>query len=72
VPKRRSTWDYWSVDAQLEIIGREMEMAREPEKAFNAPPGTRVIQRAEFDPTFGYPRKYQRIVLGTNQEITGK
>ena len=68
-PKRRGTWDYWSVDAQLEIIGEELRKAHDPEKGFQAPPGSQVVQRAEFDERLGYPRDYHRIVLGASLEI---
>jgi hypothetical protein len=71
-PERRAAWDYWSVDSQFQIIGDEMDMARDPKRGFAAPPGSRVIQRADFDPELGYPREYQRTVLGTRLDIHWK
>ncbi|MCA9100483.1 MAG: hypothetical protein KDA63_04990 [Planctomycetales bacterium] len=53
-PSQRRTWDYWSVPGLLDII--EADLAR----AEDAPPGS-VRLFAEFDATYGYPRRYRRI-----------
>jgi hypothetical protein len=67
-PRQRRTWDYWSVPGQFDTIERELEMAAHPEASFHAPAGA-VVQQAEFDPRYGYPRRYRRFVLGTELEI---
>ena len=69
VPVQRRTWDYWTVPGQFDTIADEIRMARDPAHGFPAPPGSQVRQRAEFDPQFGYPRRYHRLVLGTQLEI---
>jgi hypothetical protein len=71
-PKQQRTWYYWTVPGQMDMIAEELDMAEDPAKAFNAPGATAVIQRAEFDPQYGYPRVYHRIVQGTDFEILWK
>jgi hypothetical protein len=69
-PSQRRTWDAWTVDSQFDMIETELAGAAHPERAFGAPPDARVVQRADFDPQLGYPRKYERFVLGTALEIS--
>jgi len=71
-PKQKRTWDYWSVPGQLETIGQELEMARDPAAAFRAPGATEMVMWAEFDPQYGYPRQYDRVVLGADYETHWK
>jgi hypothetical protein len=69
VPSQERTWFYWTVPGMMDTIAEELEMAEDPAKSFNVPGASQVIQRAEFDPEFGYPRKYDRVVLGADFEI---
>jgi Family of unknown function (DUF6174) len=71
-PKQKRTWDYWSVPGQLETIGQELEMARDPAGSFKAPGASQVVMWAEFDPELGYPRQYDRVVLGADFEVHWK
>ena len=64
-PRQQRTWDYWSVQGQLDTIGEEIEMAKHPAISFNLRSDTEVVMWAEFDPVFGYPREFRRAVLGT-------
>lgn len=68
-PKQERTWYYWTVQGQFDTIGQELEMAQQPAESFESPQATNVVMWAEFDPQYGYPRKYDRVVLGTNFEI---
>ncbi len=68
-PKQERTWYYWTVPGQFDTIGQELEMARDPADSFKSPEATGMVMWAEFDPRFGYPLKYDRVVLGTNFEI---
>jgi len=68
-PTQRRTWDYWTVPGQFDTIELEMEMADDPTHGFPAPPGSKVLQKAEFDAVDGHPVRYHRIVLGTQLEI---
>jgi hypothetical protein len=68
-PSQRRTWDAWTVDNQLGMIRDELATAGDPSRGFGAPPGSRVVQRARFDPELGYPLDYQRAVLGTPLEV---
>lgn len=71
-PKQKRTWDYWSVPGQLDTIGEELEMARSPAASFDSPQATGMVMWAEFDPKYGYPARYDRVVLGTDFEIHWK
>jgi hypothetical protein len=71
-PSQKRTWDYWSVPGQLETIGQELEMARDPAGSFKVPGATQMVMWAEFDPQYGYPRQYDRVVLGADFEVHWK
>jgi hypothetical protein len=68
-PKQRRTWGVWTVPGQFETIGLELDKADNPTEGFEAPPGARMVQRARFDPQYGYPARYHRIILGSNLEL---
>lgn len=69
VPSQERTWYYWTVPGMMDTIAEELEMAEDPAKSFNVRGASQVIQRAQFDPEYGYPRKYERVVLGADFEI---
>lgn len=71
-PEQQRTWYYWSVPGQFDTIEQELEMARDPAASFKSPQATQMVIWAEFDPKFGYPLSYDRVVLGTNYEIHWK
>lgn len=68
-PSQRRTWDYWSVPSQLEMIAQDLDSAEDPEAAFGVSSRSQVVMKADFDPRFGYPRVYQRAILGTGSEL---
>jgi hypothetical protein len=68
-PSQKRTWFYWSVPGQLDTIGQELEMARDPAASFRNPAITQMVMWAEFDPKLGYPLKYDRVVLGADYEV---
>jgi hypothetical protein len=69
-PTPERTWDEWSVPGQFDTLIRELEMAADPQGEMNAPPGARIWLRAEFDPEFGYPRKFHRYASGGAIEMS--
>lgn len=69
VPRQRRTWYYWSVPGQFETIHIDLAGAEHPDQAFGVAPGTRAVIRAEFDERLGYPKFYQRILLGTGIHV---
>jgi len=71
-PRQERTWYYWTAPGMLDTIASELEMAQNPSTSFDAPQATQVVIWAEFDPQLGYPRRYDRVVLGTNLEIHWK
>jgi hypothetical protein len=68
-PRQERTWYYWSVPGQLDTIGQELEMARDPADAFRNPAASQMLMWAEFDAKLGYPKKYDRVVLGVDYEV---
>lgn len=72
VPSQKRTWDAWSVPGQFDTIYREFELAADPSKKLGDAAATSMYIRGEFDPQFGYPLRYHRLVLGTNNEIGWK
>jgi hypothetical protein len=65
-PSQRRTWYYWSVPGQLDTIELELEMAKDPVKSYGASGARDVALWAEFDPQYGYPRQFDRVVLGAS------
>ena len=71
-PRQRRTWEYWRVEGQFDTLARDLRSAERPDKGFGAPAGSRVILRAEFDKKYGYPRRYRRVVSGTDLNVEWK
>jgi hypothetical protein len=69
-PTPERTWDEWSVPGQFDTLVRELEMAADPQGEMNAPRGARIWLRAEFEPKFGYPRKFHRYASGGAIEMS--
>lgn len=57
-PTQKRTWYYWSVPGMFDVVERDLDSA----------PTEQLVLRAEFDPQFGYPRKYERVALRTRQQ----
>ncbi len=71
-PKQKRTWYYWSVPGQLDTIEQELEMAKDPANSYGAPKASGAVLWGEFDPKYGYPRTFDRIVMGADQEVHWK
>jgi hypothetical protein len=63
------TWRYWSVPGLFEMLERELEMAEDPVHEVGDAAGTRWQLRCEFDPAYGYPRRFHRYVSGGGPEV---
>ncbi|MBX3413708.1 MAG: hypothetical protein KF708_13540 [Pirellulales bacterium] len=68
-PDQRRTWEYWTVENQFDALDMELHSARDPQRAFGVSDPNSIVLRAEFDPQYGYPRVYHRIVLGHASEL---
>ena len=66
VPKRKSTWDYWSVPGMFDVIRLDLEICGKAEVEGRP----KLVLRALFDPKLGYPARYQRIDLATRNEVS--
>jgi len=65
----RRMWDVWTVPGLFDTIHQEIDQAENPAGPFGSPPGTQVIQRVAFDERYGYPARYERVVMGTPLEV---
>jgi hypothetical protein len=63
------TWNVWSVPGMFETLERELELALDPIHEMQAAAGTQLKLRCEFDPQFGFPRRYHRFVTGGGPEV---
>jgi Family of unknown function (DUF6174) len=68
-PDQRRVWDVWTVPGQFEMLEREMELAADPVHQMDATAGTRLTLQCEFDPHYGYPQQYHRLVYGGGPEV---
>jgi len=68
-PRQPRTWVYWTVPGRFEEIERELEMAADPEHEMQAAAGTRIELRCAFDPEYGYPTEFHRIIYGGGTEV---
>ncbi len=71
-PRQRRTWYYWSVPGQLDTIEQELEMAQDPADSYGSAGASQVALWAEFDPKYGYPLQFDRVVLGADLEVHWK
>jgi len=72
VPKQKRTWYYWSVPGMFDTIEQELDLAEDPAASYKLPAGAQVAMWAEFDPKVGYPRRFDRVVLGADLEVHWK
>jgi hypothetical protein len=63
------TWDVWSVPGQFETLERELDMAEDPQHEMDVAAGTRLQLQCEFDPEYGFPRRYHRYATGDAPEV---
>jgi hypothetical protein len=63
----RRNWPYWTVPGLLDVIEHDVDCAADPTRGFGAKPGSTAVLRAEFDPRYGYPRRFERLILGEPQ-----
>jgi hypothetical protein len=67
VAPQRRVWDTWTVPGMFDTLQQELDLAA-PDGAFGQP-GARAVMRAIFDPELGFPRRYERMVMGTPYEV---
>jgi Family of unknown function (DUF6174) len=71
-PKQRRVWDVWSVPGMFTTIEQELQNAEDPHNGMGLASGASIDLRAEFDPTYGYPARFHRIVFGGGPEVNWK
>ena len=69
VPRQQRTWEFWTVQGMFATIEQELAMAESGPRGSPDPAGTKRELRASFDAELGFPRRFQRTVLGGNQEV---
>ncbi len=70
LPLQEWNKDEWSIPGQFEALERELEFAENPQEQMDAPPGAKVWQRCEFDPEYGYPRRFHRYATGGAPQVS--
>lgn len=68
-PPSRHTWNTWSVIGMFDTLERELMLAEDPQHEMNVAPGALLRLRCEFDPQYGYPRRYHRHATGGAPEV---
>jgi hypothetical protein len=63
------TRDTWTVPGQFDTLQRELELAEDPQHEMMAAPGTQLQLRCDFDPRFGFPRRFHRFATGGAPEV---
>jgi hypothetical protein len=63
------TWDTWTVPGQFRTLVEEFALADDPTHKGQGAPGAQVWLRCEFDPQYGYPSVYQRLMTGGGPEV---
>lgn len=63
----RRNWRYWTVPGLFDIIEHDIECAEDPTRGFGARRGSTAVLRADFDARLGYPRVFERLILGEPQ-----
>jgi hypothetical protein len=71
-PAQQRTWYYWSVPGQFDTIEQELDMARDAARSYGMPAGAEVAMWARFDPRYGYPLSFDRVLLGADIEVHWK
>jgi hypothetical protein len=57
----------------FETLERDLEMERQGREGQRAPGSPQLVLSGEFEPRWGYPRKYHRLEIyrfGSNQEVS--
>jgi hypothetical protein len=63
------TWDVWTVPGQFKMLDDEMALAADPNHKGQGVPGSQVWLRCDFDPKYGYPRIFHRVITGGGPEV---
>lgn len=69
-PDQRRTWQYWSVPAQFDTLEEEMADVHKSGTGFADSATVHTRLEAQFDPKYGYPALYRRIVLGNDNSMS--
>lgn len=69
VPDRGEAWDARSIQGLFKNIDREIELVADPKAAFGVSDSSGIVQQAQFDEKFGFPRRYRRIVPGADRQF---
>lgn len=68
VPPER-TWSTWTVPGMFHMLTEEFAIQADPTHKGQGAPGAKVWLRCHFDPRYGYPAIYQRLMTGGGPEV---
>lgn len=66
-PKRHAAWEAWTVPGQFETLEIDLEQHGPAAKPPHVP--NSAILLVDFDPEYGYPRRYQKLVKANSLEV---
>jgi hypothetical protein len=64
--KTERSWDYWTVPGMFGTLETDFDNATKTDETFG---GGEVVMRAEFDPQYGFPRRYLHQILGRHGDL---
>jgi hypothetical protein len=67
--KQPRTWEPWTVPGMFETLETDFDNARHPAAQFGSNE-VKVVLRAKFDETYGFPRRYLHQVFGRSMDLT--
>jgi hypothetical protein len=67
--KEPRAWRPWTVPGLFETLETDFDNAAHPAEKFGSA-DVRVVLRAEFDPQYGFPRRYLQQVYGRLDDLT--
>lgn len=65
-PVREGAWKYWSVEGMFRFLEGELDNRERAAEVFGT---TDVELRVVFDPTYGYPERFLRHVMGQSRSV---
>lgn len=67
-PKQERTWEPWTVPGMFDTIDVDFDNRKDAREKFGVEPESVKI-RCEFDPEFGYPKRYLHQTFGRQQDL---
>jgi hypothetical protein len=67
--KQERTWQPWTVPGMFDTLETDFDNAAHPAEKYGSA-DVRVVLRAKFDETYGYPRRYLQQIYGRLDDLS--